>query len=232
MTEPQRTSGMRAMSEPDEMLQPATDADASRPGRWIVWAVVLIGAVLLVGYATLIPTQPTDESSAIADFPGKGCAMEGLVLEPLVAATQPLVSADLPGKVVLLNLWGPWCMYCHMELPHLAAIYQQHRQNPDFQFVSVSCSPPGQQENPDQLRTETQASLDRGGYNFPVYWDPQVRTRLALLASAGVPDGTFGYPTTVVLDRDGRFQGLWAGYAAGMEKEMSALLDKLLHQKP
>jgi hypothetical protein len=41
-----------------------------------------------------------------------------------------------------------------------------------------------------------------------------------------------GYPTTVVLDRDGTIRGVWVGYEPGTEKKMERLVDELLLARP
>ena len=45
---------------------------------------------------------------------------------------------DFRGKVVLLDFWATWCGPCIHELPELKALYEKHKDNPDFAFISIS----------------------------------------------------------------------------------------------
>ncbi len=44
-----------------------------------------------------------------------------------------------------------------------------------------------------------------------------------------IPD--LGFPTTVILDRNGIIQGVWLGYGRGAEAQMEDLIKKLLAEK-
>ena len=58
--------------------------------------------------------------------------------------------------------------------------------------------------------------------------DPGGVTREAV----GRAIGFKGFPTTLVLDRQGIIRGHWLGYEPGLETEMTALVDQLLTEKP
>ena len=45
---------------------------------------------------------------------------------------------DFRGKVVLLDFWATWCGPCIHELPGLKALYEKHKDNPDFVLISIS----------------------------------------------------------------------------------------------
>jgi beta-lactamase regulating signal transducer with metallopeptidase domain/thiol-disulfide isomerase/thioredoxin len=45
---------------------------------------------------------------------------------------------DFRGKVVLLDFWATWCGPCIHELPGLKALYEKHKDNPDFALISIS----------------------------------------------------------------------------------------------
>ena len=45
---------------------------------------------------------------------------------------------DFRGKVILLDFWATWCGPCIHEIPGLKALYEKHKDNPDFALISIS----------------------------------------------------------------------------------------------
>jgi len=60
--------------------------------------------------------------------------------------------------------------------------------------------------------------------DLPTYADPRSVARAAVDAVAGFD----GYPTTLILDRQGVIRGVWVGYAPGAERQMQRLIEQLL----
>ena len=46
-----------------------------------------------------------------------------------------------------------------------------------------------------------------------------------------IADGFQGYPTTLVLDRQGIIRGMWVGYQRGYEQQIEKLVAELLAEK-
>jgi len=46
-------------------------------------------------------------------------------------------SADLTGKVVIINFWNTWCIPCQAEHPALVQFYQRHANDPDFVMIGI-----------------------------------------------------------------------------------------------
>ncbi len=110
------------------------------------------------------------------------------------------------GKVVLLNFWGTWCPPCTAEMPHLAELEAQFRDQPDFRFLAVSV---GYGPVPtEELRQQTKEFMARSQYKFQPMLDPDGAT----LAAAQQLTDAEGIPLTMVIDRQGAVRGVWPGY--------------------
>lgn len=104
------------------------------------------------------------------------------------------LSAIIPqGKYVLLDFWFSGCAPCEGEIPHLKSIYEQYKDK-NFTIVSISADP--QQDT-------WLGSLKK--HEMP--W-----TQLRDHSSKGVVDAqvctdfnVVGFPTLLLLDREGRF---------------------------
>jgi thiol-disulfide isomerase/thioredoxin len=190
----------------------------------LVVAIVLGGWALLVVFIVYGNRNPP----AAPQRPGIGRKLEQLKLQPLVGPNQAIESKDLLGKVVVINFWGTWCGYCRMELPQLAELHLRHKDNPHFQFVSVSCGGDVRAETEHDLREETESFLKSKDYQFPVYFDKDGFTRRGVVETAELKDQGFVFPMTLILDRTGKVQEIFPGYAPGGATLMSEAVDRLL----
>jgi cytochrome c biogenesis protein CcmG, thiol:disulfide interchange protein DsbE len=193
-----------------------------------VLPVVAALALFALGCQTADEVTPEPEPDVGANHPAVGTPLQVVRLQPLTGDPKPVSTADIEGKVTLINFWGPWCGFCEIEFPHLVEMVDHFEKNPDFKFLSVSS--PAKADEADTLHDETVDFLKRLKADFPTYRDDDYVTTKQLLDLPGVGERGFGYPATVVLDRDGKIAALWIGYVPGWEKQMrrvvQAELDK------
>jgi hypothetical protein len=97
----------------------------------------------------------------------------------------------------------------------------------DFRLLAVSCGGEGSDDTLDELREETQAFLKSKNVTLPTYADQHAASRRELARSLQLE---FGYPTSLILDRQGIIRGFWEGYISGSEVEMSDLVQQLLNE--
>ncbi len=105
--------------------------------------------------------------------------------------------ADFRGKQVLLNIWATWCGPCREEMPALDRL-QTQLGGPDFEVVALSID----REGVDAVR-DFYAEL--GIEALRIYVDVSTMAPVNL--------NVRGVPTTLLVDRNGREIGRYAGPA-------------------
>ena len=188
-------------------------------------AIAVIALLVILGVVLLTRNNGTGEGS---DHPAVGTPLVDLQVEPLLGGDQPVALADLRGEVTLINFWGPWCHYCLVEMPHLVDLNQEFSRESDFRLLSISYGA-GPSTSVESLRADSAEAMSRSGASWPVYHDPKQSSQIALVQTAGMTRG-FGFPTTVLLDREGKIAGLWEGYMEGMEHDIQRAVQNTLRQ--
>jgi peroxiredoxin len=105
---------------------------------------------------------------------------------------QQMRLADLKGKVVMVHFWATWCPPCVDEVPSLARL-QQKLAGTDFVMLAVSV---------DDNAAVVSSFLRKNNLNLPVLMNPD--------KSVASRYGTFKFPETYILDRQGvvRFKAI------------------------
>lgn len=192
-----------------------------RHGRLLI--IILLG-VVAIGIALMERQRLAQKDGPHHPLVGK--TIPEIALQPFNSGEESFTTQSMRGKVTLINFWGPWCPPCRLELPHLAKLFQDVRNHPDFQLVTVTCrGTPGQ--SLASLKHDSRAALAELPVALPVYFDDGQAARRQLI-ELGLPD--FAYPTTIVVDRDLIIRAVWRGYAPGMEKDQRAVVEALLNQ--
>ena len=120
-------------------------------------------------------------------------------------------SADLKGKVVVLDFWATWCGPCIEELPQFQATVDRWSDRPEVVFLAVSV---------DQDEDVVRRFMKKNEYDFPVARDGKV-------------DDDFGVsaiPTIVLIGREGRIQYRHVGFDSEVDltRKLSDEIDFLL----
>lgn len=136
-------------------------------------------------------------------------ALAELDLQPLLYTETPITAQTTAGKVVVLYFWGFWNAPSRESYKDFVELQKEFRDNPDCLVVSVAC-PQNDQDTIEQVAFYTKKYIDRLQYDeMPVHTDIYQfsRTQVSRLFSSG----GFQYPTTLVLNRDGKVEGAWRG---------------------
>ena len=118
--------------------------------------------------------------------------------------------SDFRGKVVFLNFWATWCPPCVIEMPSMQKL---HRRFKDKNFVMVAI-------NSQETDAQVKSFFDKYKLSFS-----------ALLDSSGEVGTWFdvnAFPTTFVLDKQGRIIGRALGPREWDSQASVALFDYLI----
>ncbi len=147
------------------------------------WARAILIASLVV--ACEGKSRETMPSSRVAQGIGVGTTAPPLVGKTLDG--EPFDLADLRGTVVLVNVWATWCAPCRHELPELVRLHHMYGER-GFAVVGVSV---------DARRASgaLRAMVRELEIDYPIVVDPDQK--------AVEPLGIRGYPTSILVDREG-----------------------------
>jgi len=124
-----------------------------------------------------------------------------------------LKSADLKGKVVVVDFWATWCVPCRKEIPEYVKLREKLK-GLDVEFVGVTFD----SATPDDVKPY----IKDLGMTYPVV----MATDAVDVGFGGHP----GFPTTFIVGKDWKVYRRWFGVTAGkieqMEKDITALLNK------
>ncbi|HTO40421.1 MAG TPA: TlpA disulfide reductase family protein [Rhizomicrobium sp.] len=115
------------------------------------------------------------------------------------------------GRYVLLNLWASWCAPCVKELPQLANL---QRAIPAAQFAVVTVDV---ERNADKVAGKF--LIEHNAAELPAFADPGMK----LMAATA----TYGLPTTLLIDPQGREVARATGPADWDKPEAVAYFEKL-----
>ncbi len=210
------------LSEPNEQSidsQSRGEAESriTRPWLLVPLILALVAAVIL---------RVGNISPSIQDSPAIGKPAPQLDLVRLSEDwTLGPVRSVQSGKVTLLHCWGTWCGPCRMEYPELSAMSRVLSSDPRFVFMSVSCEM-GAGETFEGLRQKTRDYLRSEGISDEVFADPTGITRQSL--AERMERRSLFYPTSVLIDGEGRIAAVWEGYSPDSVSEMRTLASQLI----
>jgi cytochrome c biogenesis protein CcmG, thiol:disulfide interchange protein DsbE len=120
-----------------------------------------------------------------------------------------LALADFHGKVVVLNFWASWCAPCVEEMPSLVQL-QQRFKDKGVTVVGVSIDVDGDAYH---------KFLKDYKIDFPTVRDPDQKTSSLY--------GSFKWPETYIIDRDGMVRRKFIGAVEWNQPEIVDFLNKL-----
>jgi cytochrome c biogenesis protein CcmG/thiol:disulfide interchange protein DsbE len=177
----------------ESAVEPTPAPKTRRWGPVVVWVLVL-GLLAVIGLG-LIRTQE--------GHIGVGARAPEFRLTTFDGST--IDTADLRGKVIVVNFWASWCVPCEEEAAQLEMAHQQFKDQ-DVVFLGV-----------DYVDTEPEALayLDRFGITYAN--GPDLGTRISqAFRMSGVPE-------TYIVGRDGRLRQVKIGPYASVDEIVAAV---------
>jgi cytochrome c biogenesis protein CcmG/thiol:disulfide interchange protein DsbE len=174
------------------------------------WKRAGIGVASMIPIVALLSYGMTrDPASIPSPLPGKPAPPFALVT---MDGGDTVRTADLRGKVVVLNFWASWCLPCrdeHEALTTAARIYGPR----GVQFYGVLYN-----DTPENARKWIE---DVGGVNYPTLLDSRTHT--------AIDYGLYGVPETFFITPDGRVARKYIGPVT--TKIMAEILEPLLNSR-
>ncbi len=164
--------------ENNQTVQPSTTARPRQLPTWIILLVVavVVGFLMLIGLSLKNTMQgPVTPGDLVPAF--SLTSFDGKVYN----------SADIKGKVVLINFWASWCKPCEQEAADLEAAWQYYKPSGAVVFLGV-----------DWVDTEPEAKAYLDKFNITYINGPDLRTAISQIFRIK------GVPETYILDQKGR----------------------------
>ena len=103
--------------------------------------------------------------------------------------------SEYKGKVLFVDIWGTWCAPCIAEFPHLRAIQEHFKDNPDVMIMSLSCDI---ERKPERWLPFLQQRGDE------ITWHQFMLTKEGNKVTSDVYH-IFGIPHFMLIDKEGNF---------------------------
>ena len=161
----------------------------------VVTVALLIAVTALADRATRVPKQTTETAgAAIPNEKVAGLPAPELTLKDLDGKDVSL--SEYKGKVVLVNFWATWCEPCRVEIPWLIEMQRQYGPK-GFVILGIALDEEGKSVVAPFVAKE----------RFEVNGQPLPMSYKILIGNDDAADkfgGLFGYPTSILISRDGK----------------------------
>ncbi|MGB9463794.1 MAG: TlpA disulfide reductase family protein [Candidatus Acidiferrum sp.] len=162
----------------------------------VVTVLALIVGTYFADKATRVKAKTADAGNTVlkADNPKADLQEPELTLKDLDGKDVSL--SEYKGKVVLVNFWATWCEPCRVEIPWLIEMQQKYADK-GFVLLGIALDEEGKSVVAPFVAKER---FDVNGQKLPMSYK-------ILIGNDDAADkfgGLFGYPTSILISRDGK----------------------------
>ncbi|WP_297086170.1 TlpA disulfide reductase family protein [uncultured Draconibacterium sp.] len=126
-------------------------------------------------------------------------------------------TADLKGKVVMLQFTASWCSVCRKEMPHIEKeIWHKHKNNKDFALIGIDMDEPLEKVKAFQETMQT---------TYPLALDPGAEIFYTFAAKGA------GVTRNVIIDKTGKIVYLTRLFKEDEFREMVEVIDFLVEKQ-
>jgi len=122
------------------------------------------------------------------------------------------------GRVTILHFWIHWCPHCRSDAPKIQALYDQYRENPKVQVITVSL---------DERRAEIDQFIKEHRMTYPVVSAAEQKTAPG---GANLPQlyEITGFPITFLIDAQGIIRKKYVGSFVELNEDLAPQITELL----
>jgi thiol-disulfide isomerase/thioredoxin len=130
---------------------------------------------------------------------------------------QPLTKQQYAGKLLMVNIWGTWCISCRHEIPDLIAATKKYKDQ-GFEIVGLNVENATRDAAIELIKT----SMKHFEINYPcALSDEQTLSQIPSLN---------GVPTSIFFNRHGEIQVVLAGMIS--RETLEAIIERQLVESP
>jgi len=157
--------------------------------------IIAVVAVILATYlADRATRQPKNSVAKVTLSSAAAKPAPDLTLRDLDG--KDLSLAQYKGKVVLVNFWATWCEPCQVEIPWLIEMQQKYADR-GFTVLGIAMDEEGASVvTPWVTKERFDVNGSKSQMNYPIVIGDD--------AAADKFGGLLGYPTSVLINRDGK----------------------------
>jgi thiol-disulfide isomerase/thioredoxin len=161
--------------------------------KTLIVITTVLALVIAVWYADTVTRRPAAHATLI-EKPGVAPLAPDFTVKDLQDRDVSL--SQFKGKVVLVNFWATWCEPCRVEIPWLIELQQKYGPQ-GFTVLGVAMDDEGKKDVAPYVEKE----------RFTVNGKQEAMSYPILIGSEEVAQkfgGLIGFPTSILVSRDGR----------------------------
>lgn len=125
-------------------------------------------------------------------------------------------SAELKGKVIVINIWGVWCGPCVAEMPELQKVFDKYKDDKDVAVLTI--------DSGDEL-AKVRKFIEEKKYTLPVLMEDGYVNKLPQFSDSAA------FPTTLFIDKSGKVSFVVIGASGELFETFSWRIDILKESK-